>query len=289
MFPRLLCPWFLLATLIGCQPPQASDPSKSDGLPGVDTSALTRTEHEIYSELVSEQLAPCTNVPSSLAQCVKSQAPCAACKPAAKLLAKVVQRGKSKEQAAAIYQARFAESRKVSIDLAGSPVKGNADAPITLVEWADFECAYCGRAAPVIEEQYERLGGKLRVVFKHFPIAAHKQAETLAKLAIAIQNQGKFWDAYPLLFAGSAGNLSDTAIASLAERLKLDAQKLQEDMKSPATQERLKLERAQADQLGLKGTPFIFVNNRFFDLKNFDLEEDLPSWLDAELELAGAK
>jgi protein-disulfide isomerase len=288
-----MAPWLRVSLLLafscagGCQPPAASDPSLlSDGLSGVDTSTLTRSERELWSELVSEQLAPCPNVPSSLADCVRNNAPCAACRPAASLLARQVQRGKSKAQAEGFYHARFDESRKLKVDIAGSPSKGPDNAPITIVEWADFECAFCQKAAPVLEEQSVRLKDNLRVVFKHFPIAKHPHAVTLAKFAIAAQNQGKFWDAHALLFAGAGGNLDDASITALAERLGMDGAKVLADMTSPATEEQLTRERTQADQLGLKGTPFILINSRKFDFDFFDLEEDLPAWLDTELELA---
>ena len=280
--------WFAFNGVIAsCQPPSASDPSSAsgDGLPGVDTSALTRSEREIWSELVTEQLAPCSNVPSSIADCVRSNAPCGGCKPAAELLAKQVQRGRSKAQAERIYHVRFDEKARQNIDIAGSPSKGPDNAPITIVEWADFECAFCQKAAPVIEEQSKRLGEKVRVVFKHFPIAKHPHAVEMAKFAVAAQNQGKFWEAYPRLFAGEGGNWDAPGIANLSAKLGLDGAKLEADMLSPATEERLSRERTQADQLGLKGTPFIWINGRKFDFDLFDLEEDLPGWLDTELYL----
>jgi protein-disulfide isomerase len=252
-------------------------------LGGVDTSSLTRSEREVWSELVTEQIAPCPNVPASIADCVRSNAPCTACRPAAELLARQIQRGKSKAQTEKYYHARFDENRKIPIDTSGSPSKGPETAPITIVEWADFECAFCQKAAPVLEEQSERLKDQLRIVFKHFPISKHPHAVALAKFAIAAENQGKFWDAYTLLFAGAGGNMDDAAVTVLSERLKLDVAKVIADMNSPATEERLARERKQADNAGLKGTPFIVINSRQFDFDVFDLEEDLPSYLDTEL------
>jgi protein-disulfide isomerase len=276
----------LIGCACACQPPAAADPSLlGDGLSGVDTSTLTRSEREVWSELVTEQLAPCPNVPSSIADCVKANAPCAACKPAASLLARQVQRGKSKVQAEKFYHARFDAKNKLPVDPSGSPSKGPANAPITIVEWADFECAFCQKAAPIIEEQRQRLKDQVRVVFKHFPISKHLHATQLAKFAIAAENQGKFWEAHALLFAGAGGELDDAAVTALAEKLGLDPTKVLEDMKAPSMDERILRERTQADQLGLKGTPFILINARQFDFDLFDLEEDLPSWLDTELEL----
>jgi protein-disulfide isomerase len=261
-------------------------------LSGVDTSALTRTEREVWSELVTEQLAPCPNVPSSLADCVKTHAPCAACRPAAEQLAKQIQRGKNKSTAERFYHARFDAKSQLPVDISGSPAKGPENAPITIVEWADFECAFCQKASPVIEEQRERLKDKVRLVFKHFPIAKHPNATRLAEYAIAAENQGKFWEAHALLFTGAGGSLDDERIVTLSQKLGIDPAKALEDMKSKATEDRLARERAQADALGLKGTPFILINGIKFDFELFDLEEDLTTWLDTELEIrngSGAK
>jgi protein-disulfide isomerase len=292
--------WLSVLTLLlgyctaSCQPPSASDPStaEGDGLPGVDTSALTRGERELWSELVSEQLAPCANVPSSLADCVRTQAPCPACRPAASLLARQIQRGKSKAQAEQIFKTRFAQNQLLEVDPSGSPSKGPEGAPITIVEWADFECAFCQRAAPVLAEQGTRLKDRIRFVFKHFPIAKHPHAVAMAKFAIAAENQGKFWDAYERLFAGEGGAWDAAAIEAMSVKLGLDPKKVVEDMASPETEKRLGRDREQADRLGLKGTPFIIINRRKFDFELFDLDEDLADWLDTELELSesgGAK
>lgn len=280
------------AIAIGCQPPGANDASQAaaaaDGLPGVDTSSLTRGERDVWAELVTEQLAPCQAVPKSIAECVRQDAPCAACKPAAEQFAQQIRRGKTKAQAEKAFRARFTQSGVVSIELDGSPSKGPDNAPITIVEWADFECGFCAKAAPALDEVFKAYPNKIRLVFKHFPLAMHIHSTEMAKLAIAAGNQGKFWEAHAAMFATQGSALDDVGIRKVAELLKLDPEKLVADMKSPETAARIERDRAQADKLGLKGTPFVVINSRRFDFDLFDLEEDLRPWIDVELLLDSA-
>lgn len=281
------------ALLCACQPPGVNDAAQAavadDGLPGVETNSLTRTERDVWAELVTEQLAPCASVTKSLADCVRQNAPCPACKPAAQQMAQQIRRGKTKKQAEKAFRIRFGESDVLGVELDGSPSKGPANAAITIVEWADFECGFCARAVPVLEEAYTAYPNRVRLVFKHFPLDSHVRSTQLAKLAIAAGAQGKFWEMHAALFGGKGGALDEGAIRNLATELKLDADRLLADMQSAETAERIARDRAQADKLGLKGTPFILVNSRRFDFDVFSLEEDLRPWLDMELELLATK
>lgn len=283
---------FTAALCCACQPPGVNDAAQAavadDGLPGVDTASLTRTERDVWAELVTEQLAPCASVTKNLADCVRQGAACAACRPAAAQMAQQIRRGKTKKQAEKAFRVRFAENEVVAVALDGSPSEGPETAPITIVEWADFECGFCARAVPVLKEAQQAYPNQIRLVFKHFPLDSHVRSTQLAKLAIAAGMQGKFWEMHRALFGGRAGALDEAAIRGLAAELKLDPERLLADMQSPQVTEQIGRDRAQADKLGLKGTPFIIVNGRRFDFDVFNLEEDLRPWLDTELELLGA-
>ena len=283
---------FAGAIAFGCQPPGANDASQAaaaaDGLPGVDTNSLTRTERDAWAELVTEQLAPCQSIPKTIAECVRQNAPCAACKPAAEQLAQLVRRGKTKAQAEKAFRARFGQSGVLDVEIDGSPSKGPENAPITIVEWADFECGFCAKAAPLLDAAQKAYPDQIRLVFKQFPLAMHVHATQMAKLAVAAGNQGKFWETHGALFAGVGGSLDEAAIGNLAASLQLDKVKLLADMQAPETTARIDRDRAQADKLGLKGTPFIVINRRRFDFELFDLEEDLRPCLDVELLLTKA-
>jgi protein-disulfide isomerase len=163
-----------------------------------------------------------------------------------------------------------------------------ADAPVTIVEWADFECPFCGNAAPLFDALLEKYPGSIRLVFKHYPLSMHKHAEKAARAAIAAGLQGKFWQMHHLLFE-SAPELDEAALLRLAQKLSLDITRFQADMASEKVTELLERDRRQADALGLHSTPMIFINGRRFDLEQFKLNEDLDEWILLELEMLGKK
>jgi protein-disulfide isomerase len=275
---------------VGCQPPSANDPSQAaiaaNGLPGVETSSLTRSERDVWAELVTEQLAPCPSVAKSIADCVRQNAACEGCRPAAEQLAQQLRRGKTKGQAEQAFRIRFTDNGVVPVDLDGSPSKGPDDATVTIVEWADFECAFCAKVAPTLEQILAAHPGQVRLVFKHFPLDMHLHAAVMSKACIAAGKQGKFWEMHAAMFAVQGAQLDEPAIRKLALGMQLDPDKLVSDMQAPDTADRLARDRAQADKLGLKGTPFIVINSRRFDLSSFDFDEDLRPWIELELQLA---
>ncbi len=167
---------------------------KDVNLAGVDTSAFTSREKGEWSGLVSDLLAPCPDQPVSLAQCVQESRACRACTPAARFLVDQVKQGRTRTQAEAAYRARFSADKIKNIEIGDSPAKGAPDAPVVIVEWADFECPFCGAVKPVLDNTFDKYPGKVRMVFKHFPLPMHQNAEKAARSAVAAQRQGKFWE-----------------------------------------------------------------------------------------------
>lgn len=268
-------------------PKPAPSPEVSVSLPGVDTSSLTPRERREWGAQVSELLSPCPDTPVSVAQCVKEQRPCKACLPAAQFLLKLVKDGRSKKEREEAFRVRFDPKRVRTLVTDGSPEMGPADAPITIVEWADFECPFCKLMSPVLEELVKRFDGQVRLVFKFYPLAAHVHGEPAARAAIAALNQGKFWEMHHLLFENQ-GRLEQAELERYAQRLKLDMVKFRADLVSPDTKARIEKDKKQADEVGLEGTPLIFINGREVDLQLLSNPvDDLEAWVKLELELLG--
>jgi protein-disulfide isomerase len=257
-------------------------------LPGVDTSSLTPRELGKWHEYVGELLAPCSDQPVNIAQCVSESRPCGTCLPAAKFLVERVRRGDARTQAEAAYRTRFSPDAVKSIDLADSPKKGAAKPLVTLVEWADFECPFCGVAAPLLKGMVEKYPDQVQLVFKHYPLSAHQHSEDAARAAVAAQRQGKFWPVQQALFENQKTGLDEAHVMKLARDAGLDMKEFESDIASEATADSVARDRKQADELGLEGTPMIYINGRHFSLEHFDLRQDLEPWIALEIELASS-
>jgi len=142
-------------------------------------------------------------------------------------------------------------------------VLGNPDAPVTVIEYGDFECPYCAAAAPVLRQLVEESDGRVRLVFRHFPLAGtHPHALTAALAAEAAGAQGAFWPMHDVLFARQ-DRLSDTALRAYAEELGLDADRVVgEAAQEFAGKVAADFEQGLEDEVA--GTPTVIVDGELF-------------------------
>jgi protein-disulfide isomerase len=257
---------------------QAAEP-RDVTLPGVDSSAMTPRERREYSSLVSDLFAPCPNVPVSIAQCVLEKRACGACLPAAKWIAQAVRAGHAESQIEAAFKERFDPAGMKKLPLDGSPTKGPEAAPVTIVEFADFECPHCRAAMPMLDAAMAAHPDKIRLVYKLIVLPMHVHAEAAARAAWAAGQQGKFWEMEHLLFERQ-DHLEQGDLDRYAHMLKLDMPRFKVDMDSQAAKDRLAQDRKLADDLKLKGTPTIYINGRELDIEaDESLEERVANEL----------
>lgn len=147
----------------------------------------------------------------------------------------------------------------IKVDVAGSPTKGPENAPITIVEFSDFECPFCARGADTVESVFKEYPGKVKVVFKNLPLPFHKRAEPAARAALAAEKQGKFWEMHDAFFKNQRG-LTNEFIMKTAKDLGLDMDKFQKDMESEEVKAQVKDDMEQARKIGISGTPGFSVN-----------------------------
>lgn len=265
----------------------AAAPVAEVQLKGVDTSVLTPRERHEWAAQVSELLAPCADTPVSIAQCVKESRACKACLPAAQFLLKQVRAGRPKKDREEAFHARFDTNKLKTIVTDGSPEVGSPDAVVTIVEWADFECPFCRMVYPLLDELAQTYPTQVRVVFKFYPLQSHPHGEIAARAAAAAQNQGKFWEMHHLLFDNQE-HLEQQDLEKYAKAAGLDVAKFRSDLGSKEIGERIEKDKKQADQLGLDGTPFMFINGRAVNLQLLgNPVDDLPDWVKLDIELAG--
>lgn len=141
-------------------------------------------------------------------------------------------------------------------------IRGRVDAPLTLVEYGDFECPFCARATGVTGELRDRFGADLRYVFRHLPLPdVHPQAELAARAAVAADAQGRFWDMHDELFTHQ-DELEFEDIVGYAADLGLDVEVFLRDLDAEETAARVRADVASAEASGARGTPTFFVGNR---------------------------
>jgi len=148
------------------------------------------------------------------------------------------------------------------VDPARDHVRGPVDAPLTLVEYGDFECPFCARATGVAREVRAHFGDDLRYVFRHLPLPdVHPHAEAAAAAAEAAGRQGRFWEMHDLLFAHQ-DELDVVDLAGHAGALGLDVDRFAADLDSPEVGARIRADVAGAEASGARGTPTFFMAER---------------------------
>jgi protein-disulfide isomerase len=140
-----------------------------------------------------------------------------------------------------------------------APWKGAADAPITIVEYTDFECTFCAKGAGILKELEKKYPGKLKIVFRHNPLKMHTEALPAAKAAMAAHQQGKFWEYHDLLFENMK-HLNEDAFVDLAGNLELDMDQFNAERGSEAIAQQIAADQEQAVAHKFTGTPMFIVN-----------------------------
>lgn len=285
---RAVTYWTIVAVIFssvvasGCGP-GAARPEKS----AVDVSDMSTRERATFARMVDEMLAPCALDAVTLDVCLEEKRSCKACVPAANFIAERVKAGFDKQAIRKSYQLRFGGEPK-RIDVADSPTIGAANAAVTIVVWSDFECSHCKHVVPIVERIAQQHPQDVRLVHKFYPIPRHTMAKVAAKAAFAAQQQGKYWEMERLLFENQA-NLGEQTILEFAQSLGLNMDQVKADMEGDAAAKAIERDTAEADRLGLTGTPLIFINGREFDPRLFQVEPDLDAWVTTEIELAKGK
>jgi protein-disulfide isomerase len=140
--------------------------------------------------------------------------------------------------------------------------RGAAQPLVTIVEFSDFQCPFCGKFAETLAELERNYPDDVRVVFKQFPLPMHPDAELASMATIAAQQQGKFWAMHDRLFRNRT-QLKRDQLIDHATAVGLDAAPFETALDAEETKRRLDLEMMLGRQLGVRGTPSFFVNGRF--------------------------
>jgi len=173
----------------------------------------------------------------------------------------------------------------VDVATAGRPERGGgAKAPVTIIEFSDYQCPFCKRAEGSVDQVVKTYGDKVRLVFRDYPLPMHPQARPAAEAANCANAQGKFWDYHAKLFANQAA-LSEDKLKEYAKDVGLDSAKFDQCMADKSFKGAIDKDIADGEKVGVTGTPAFFINGRM--LSGAQPFEKFKEVIDEELTAKG--
>ena len=157
---------------------------------------------------------------------------------------------------------RLALHRGQNVSLEGVPLRGQPDAPITIVQFSDFQCPFCVRSNDILVRALEDYGEFVQVGFRHYPLEMHQDAPLAHRAAIAAGLQGRFWEMHDRIFE-KPKDLSEETYLRYANEMGLDIDQYKSDFSSSSVRKKVDADLAEARKLGVSGTPSFFINGRF--------------------------
>jgi protein-disulfide isomerase len=263
----VLC--FLTALGLAAQTPSPDAWKTSETLGDVDLSGLTPVQKKAVLKLLREEGCTC-QCGMKAAECVMKDSNCSYSRALAKIAIQGVKDGKSLMEISKLMDASPKAHRPklleapVTIPVDGAPVRGPADAKITLVEFSDFECPYCSAAEKQVDIVMAAYPKDVKLIYKQFPLSMHPHAELAAEASLAAREQGKFWEMYELLFKNFR-QLSGTSILAMATQLGLDMDKFKADLESGKYKGVVSKDVADGEAAGVYGTPAFYINGKQYN------------------------
>lgn len=273
--------------IMGAAMAGAQDWKTLESLPAVDLSGLTPAQKATALKLIRVRDCTC-GCNMKVAECRVKDPNCYYSRGLAYVIVASIKAGKSEKEALADAEAsRFAHPPEhklledpIEVPTAGAPMTGPADAPITLVEFSDFQCPYCSLATPQLQAVLKAYPTEVKLIFKEFPLDIHSQAAFAAAAAVAAQRQGKFWPMHDALFASHA-DLRRPTVLAIASAMGLDMKRFEADLDSPDVRKAVEHDMDDGFNVGVLSTPTLFIDGQHYN--GMIKLETLKPILDAEL------
>jgi predicted DsbA family dithiol-disulfide isomerase len=282
---RALAALALAAALAGPVPAADAPAGAAAALPGVSLDGLSAEQQQVLLEWARTAFCAC-GCPHTLAQCLAEHKGCRHAPRMATLGARLLRSGAKKDELARLVSSYYASfDRRARLDVTRfGPALGSPDAPVTLVEFSDFTCPYCQMVRPILESFVEARKGRVKLVFKPFPIETHPGALELAQAGEWARDQKLFWPMHDALFS-SPGSHAPEELAAVAREVGGDPQSLLAALADGRYVPRIRESQAEARAAGIKGTPSLFMNGRPLVLLDYS-DEGLEFALQDEEEWA---
>lgn len=150
-------------------------------------------------------------------------------------------------------------NKRYPVSVNEAPVVGPKTAPITIVEFSDFQCPFCKKVGPTLDQIRKEYGDQIRIAFKHQPLDIHPKAPAAHAAAEAAHRQGKFWEMHDLIFENQR-EMSPEKYLEYAEQLGLDIEQFKRDVASDEVKKRISSDKLEAAKLSASGTPTFYIN-----------------------------
>ena len=248
-------------------------------LSGVDLTPLHDSDVKGFWMLVGKYPSACGKA-HSLETSIRTDPGCKRSIFAARYIVRLLKAGLLPSEVEEHYESRFIDTKRATFDTKNAPLRGAANAPVTLVEFSDFQCPHCKHLQPELEKVLEDRKGQVKLYFKNYPISrAHPDATLAAAAALAAGKQGKFWGFHDKLFGSDQLHENMPVLEQYAKDLKLDLNKWKADIEPMKPQ--VEVDHQEGETANIDSTPTLFINGRKHDgPKN---AEDIEDWIDEEL------
>lgn len=249
-----------------------------DALAGVDQSGLDDGQRTWLRELADKFPSACGK-PHSLATSLKTDPGCKRSVIAANFIVRLLKMGLLKSEVEEHYDERFLHPTMARCEVAAAPLRGEAKAPVAVVEFSDYQCPHCKAIEPVLAKLLAEYKGRVKLYFKNYPISKlHPEAADAAAAAIAAGNQGKFWPMHDLLFEHQ-DKLTPVDLEKYAADLKLDVKRWKTDL--AAARKLVEKDHDEGEKLEVSSTPTLYINgSKYHGPHKY---EEIKDWVDFEL------
>jgi len=249
-----------------------SQPAAEPALPADVTEGLAPEQRQVLEAWAKTTFCYC-GCPHTVSQCVKGHKGCRHAPRMLNLAARLVRAGAKKDELGRLVESYYASfDRRVTLDISKfGPALGDPGAPVTLVEFSDFSCPYCQLVRPALEQFVESRKGRVKLVYKPFPIETHPGALELAQAGEWARDQNVFWPMHDAMFA-SPGSHTPEELATLAHDVGGDPKSLLAALSDGRYLPKVRASQAEARAAGIKGTPTLFLNGRMLVLMDYSDE-----------------
>ena len=236
---------------------------RPEDLPGFPIGELPEPAQKQLFAFAQDDFCYC-GCPHTVQACLKEHGGCRHAKRMMLLAASEAMAGAKSAEISTLlntYYGSFAAEKRATFDLDKAACQGPEAAPVTLVEFSDFECPYCAMARPMLEQLVASAKGQVRLCFKPFPLQAHPHSMPAAETAMFAKSKGKFWEMHDVLFQNQQ-SLEDADLRKYAAQVGLNPDELLKAVHEARFAPEIEASKEEGKKAGVQGTPSIYVNGR---------------------------